>query len=90
MKWSWSAAGAQDTSASQTDAESVVRALRQSGLSASQTAREAAAMTGLPRSELYQLAMAIELSGSVGLECELALADQDALENALGDQEGPQ
>jgi 16S rRNA (cytidine1402-2'-O)-methyltransferase len=83
-------AGAQDMSASETDAESVVRALRQSGLSVSQTAREAAAMTGLPRSELYRLAMAVELSGSVGLESELALADQNALENALGDQEGPQ
>jgi 16S rRNA (cytidine1402-2'-O)-methyltransferase len=82
--------GAEETNASLTEAESVVRALRQSGLSASRTAREAATMTGLPRSELYRLAMAVELPGSVRLESKLALPDQNALENALGDQEGPE
>ena len=44
---------------SESDAEAVVRTLRRSGLSASQAAREAAAITGLPRSELYKLAMAV-------------------------------
>jgi 16S rRNA C1402 (ribose-2'-O) methylase RsmI len=42
--------------------------LRQSGLSASQAAREAASITGLPRSELYKLALAVNSSSSVGLE----------------------
>ena len=64
--------------------------LRQSGLSASQAAREAAAITGLPRSELYKLAMAVDATGSVGLEGQLALPDQDALQDSLGDQEGPE
>jgi 16S rRNA (cytidine1402-2'-O)-methyltransferase len=82
--------GAEEPSASQSEAETVVRALRQSGLSASRTAREAAVMTGLSRSELYRLAMEVDLSGSVGLESELSLPDQNALEDALGDQEGPE
>jgi 16S rRNA (cytidine1402-2'-O)-methyltransferase len=82
--------GAEEARSSQTDAESVVRALRQSGLSASQTAREAATITGLPRSELYRLATAVDLPGSVGLEGQLSLPDQNALEDALGDQEGPE
>ena len=82
--------GAEEPSASQTEAESVVRALRQSGLSASRTAREAAAMTGLPRSELYRLAMEVDLSESVRLESQLSLPDQNALQNSLGDQEGPE
>ena len=68
----------------------MVRTLRQSGLSASQTAREAAAITGLPRSELYKLAMAVDVPGSVGLKGQLALPDQDALQDSLGDQEGPE
>jgi 16S rRNA (cytidine1402-2'-O)-methyltransferase len=72
------------------DAEAVVRSLRQSGLSASQTAREAASITGLPRSELYKLATAVEAPGSVGLKSQLALPDQDALQDSLGDQEGPE
>lgn len=37
------------------DAAEVVAGLRRAGLSASEAAREAAVMTGLPRSELYQL-----------------------------------
>lgn len=38
------------------EAAEVVAGLRRAGLSASQAAREAAAVTGLPRSELYRLA----------------------------------
>jgi 16S rRNA (cytidine1402-2'-O)-methyltransferase len=72
------------------DAESVVHMLRQSGLSASQAAREAASITGLPRSELYKLAMDANATGSVGLKGQLALSDQDALQDSLGDQEGPE
>jgi 16S rRNA (cytidine1402-2'-O)-methyltransferase len=72
------------------DAESVVHMLRQSGLSASQAAREAASITGLPRSELYKLAMDANATGSVGLKGELALSDQDALQDSFGDQEGPE
>jgi 16S rRNA (cytidine1402-2'-O)-methyltransferase len=76
--------------ASEDDAEAVVRTLRQSGLSASQAAREAALITGLPRSELYKLAMDVDATGSVGLKSQLALPDEDALQDALGDQEGPE
>jgi 16S rRNA (cytidine1402-2'-O)-methyltransferase len=76
--------------ASEREAEAVVRALRQSGLSASQAAREAAAMTGLPRSELYAMAMRVGTAPSGGLERELALTDEDTLQEALGDEEGPQ
>ena len=72
------------------EAESVVRALRRSGLSASQAAREAAAITGLPRSELYAIAQRVGVRGSDGLEGELALPDEDALQQPLGDEEGPQ
>ena len=83
-------AGAQETSASGHEAEDVVRTLRQSGLGPSETAREAAAITGLPRSDLYRLAMAVDLRASVGLEGQLSPPDENALENALGDQEGPE
>ena len=82
-------AGAPETVANHDDAEAVVRSLRQSGLSASQAAREAASITGLPRSELYKLATAIEASGSIGLKGQLSLPDQDALQDPLGDQKGP-
>ena len=83
-------AGPLQTVANDDDAEAVVRSLRQSGLSASQAAREAASITGLPRSELYKLAMAVGASGSVGLKGQLSLPDQDALQDPLGDQEGPE
>jgi 16S rRNA (cytidine1402-2'-O)-methyltransferase len=79
-----------ETATSASDAEAVVRTLRRSGLSASQTAREAAGITGLPRSELYTLAMAVDVSGSVRLEGELATPDQDALQDSLSDQERPE
>lgn len=42
------------------DALEVLRALRRSGLSASKAAREAAAITGLPRSDLYQMALNLD------------------------------
>ena len=83
-------ASSPEAAASEADAESVVRMLRQSGLSASQAAREAASITGLPRSELYKLAMDADATGSVGLKGQLALSDQDALQDSLGDQEGPE
>jgi 16S rRNA (cytidine1402-2'-O)-methyltransferase len=79
-----------EIAAADDDVQAVVRTLRQSGLSASQTAREAASITGLPRSELYKLALALDAPGSVGLKTELALPDEDALQDPLGDQEGPE
>ena len=79
----------QERSASEGDADAVVRMLRQSGLSASQAAREAAAITGLPRSELYKLALVADAPDSVGLEGQLTLPDQDALQDPLGNQERP-
>ena len=82
-------ATAQERPASEGDAEAVVRMLRQSGLSASQAAREAAAITGLPRSELYKLALVVAAPNSVGLEGQLALPDEDALQDPLGNQERP-
>ena len=72
-------AGSPETTASDTDVETVIRTLLQSHLSISQAAREAASITGLPRSELYRMAIAIEGRASVGLKGELALPDQDAL-----------
>lgn len=79
----------QEGTTSESDAESVVRMLRRSGLSASQAAREAASITGLPRSELYKLALVADAPNSVGLKGQLTLPDQDALQDPLGDQEGP-
>jgi 16S rRNA (cytidine1402-2'-O)-methyltransferase len=72
------------------EVENVLRMLRRSGLSISQTAREAAALTGLPRSELYRLASALVEKPSVGLESELAASNENALQDPLGDQEGPE
>jgi 16S rRNA (cytidine1402-2'-O)-methyltransferase len=83
-------AGAPESATSEGDAEAVVRTLRQSGLSASQTAREAAAITGLSRSDLYRLAIAVDDKESVGLKGQLALPDEDALQDPLRDQEGPE
>jgi 16S rRNA (cytidine1402-2'-O)-methyltransferase len=79
-----------EAAAFEADAASVVRMLRQSGLSPSQAAREAASITGLPRSELYTLAMGEDATGSVRLKGQLALPDEDALQDALGDQERPE
>lgn len=72
------------------DAEAVIAMLRRSGLRPSQAAREAAGMTGLPRSELYRMATAVDLAPSVGLEGELPLANEDALEDPLHGEERPQ
>ena len=83
-------ASAPEAVASEDDVASLVRTLRQSGLSASQVAREAAAMTGLPRSDLYKLAMEAAVPGSLGLKGQLALPDEDALQDSLGDQERPE
>ncbi len=82
-------ADAPEHHASASEAESVVRALRRSGLNPSQAAREAAAMTGLPRSELYAIAQRVGARGSAGLEGELALPDEDALQEPFRDEEGP-
>jgi 16S rRNA (cytidine1402-2'-O)-methyltransferase len=76
--------------AADSEVNELLRMLRNSGLSASQTAREAAAITGRSRSELYQLATALEREGSAGLEGKLAAANEDALQDALGDEERPQ
>jgi 16S rRNA (cytidine1402-2'-O)-methyltransferase len=83
-------AGAPEAAASVADAREIVASLRGSGLSASQTAREAAVLTGLPRSELYALARSVEGSSAVGLESELALSDENALQDALGEEEAPE
>ncbi len=71
------------------DVREVLQVLRKSGLSPSQAAREAATLTGRSRSDLYQIAMSIEGERSVGLKGELALPDQDALQQPLGNEEGP-
>lgn len=72
------AAGPADVASGQ-DVREILRMLRRSGLSPSQAAREAAIMTGQPRSDLYQMAMAINSERSIGLEGELPLPDKDAL-----------
>jgi 16S rRNA (cytidine1402-2'-O)-methyltransferase len=72
------------------DAASVVAALRRAGLSPSKAAREAAAITGLPRAELYVLATRPLGEESVGLEGELSLPQEDTLQQPLGDQERPE
>lgn len=50
----------------QRDDETVVRSLLGSGLSVSQAAREAASLTGRPRSELYELAQRLRAASKVG------------------------
>ena len=82
-------AGGSDDPTSDADPTEILEMLRKSGLNASQAAREAAALTGLPRGELYRMATTRKNS-SVGLESELALADEDALQDPLGDQKRPQ
>ncbi len=82
--------GASPDVATASDVEAVVTALRRSGLSPSRAAREAAAITGLPRSELYRLATAVDVASSVGLEGEFALSDEDALQQPLGHQKCPE
>jgi 16S rRNA (cytidine1402-2'-O)-methyltransferase len=72
------------------DVRDTLATLRRAGLSISEAAREAATMTGLPRSELYQLAITLQETSSVRLEGELALPDENALQDALGDQKRPE
>lgn len=80
--------GSEDAAATGVDVTDLVRNLRQGGLSASQAAKEAAVMTGLPRSEMYALAR--EYNGeSVRLKREFPPADKNALQNTLRDQECP-
>ena len=83
-------AGAPTAPASLADATELMASLRRSGLSASQAAREAAAVTGLPRSRLYQLALGTGGTSAVGLEGQLPLSDQDTLQDSLGDEERPE
>lgn len=82
--------GSQAAAASPDDAAEVVAALRKAGLSPSKAAREAASITGRPRSELYALASRPVDVESVRLEGELSLAQEDALQQSKGDQERPQ
>lgn len=72
------------------DAAAVVASLRRAGLSPSKAAREAAAITGLPRAELYALATRPLDEPSVGLEGEFALPEQDTLQQSLRDEERPE
>jgi hypothetical protein len=67
----------------------LIHTLLRSGLSVSQTAREAATFTGRGRSELYRLATQLSRASSVGLEGQLATSNQDTLQDALGDEECP-
>lgn len=82
--------GNQASDAPADEAAAVVASLRRAGLSPSKAAREAAAITGLPRAELYALAMRPLAEASVGLEGELSLSQEDALQEPLGDKEGPE
>lgn len=83
--------GGNQTGESRTDeAAEVVAALRRAGLSPSKAAREAASITGLPRAELYALAMRPPGAASVRLEGELPLPHEDALQEPLSDQESPE
>lgn len=81
--------GATGDSTQDFDPSSILETLRRSGLSASQAAREAAALTGLPRGDLYRMA-ALGGAASIGLKSEFALPDEDTLQNALGNEKGPQ
>ncbi|MBA3451190.1 MAG: 16S rRNA (cytidine(1402)-2'-O)-methyltransferase [Chloroflexia bacterium] len=82
--------GGPESAASADEVAEVLRVLRRSGLSMSQAAREAATITGLPRSDLYTFAREIDRQQSTGLEGELPLADENALQNALGNEKRPQ
>ncbi len=82
--------GAIEQAADENEAAAVLSVLRRSGLSASQAAREAARITGLPRSELYVMARQMRSNDSTGLEGELPLTDQDALQKSLGNEKRPQ
>lgn len=83
-------AGAERGTAGGEEAAEILAMLRRSGLSASQAAKEAAAITGLPRSTLYQMTMAAGDAGSPRLESEFPLPDENALQDALRKEKGPQ
>jgi 16S rRNA (cytidine1402-2'-O)-methyltransferase len=83
-------AGELEIDAPADDVEHVLQTLRRSGLSPSQAAREAAAITGWRRSDLYRLALQLADAPSVGLEGELTLSDENALQDALGNEESPE
>jgi 16S rRNA (cytidine1402-2'-O)-methyltransferase len=72
-------AGSDQTQESDKETIEILRTLRKAGLSASQAAREAAIITGRPRSELYGLARQTDESRSIGLEGQLSLPDEDTL-----------
>ena len=61
--------GTDDTAAAgdTEDDDAVIRSLLGTGLSVSQAAREAASLTGRPRSELYDVARRLRAAGQVGL-----------------------
>ncbi len=82
--------GAAPRPASDDDIEAVIGAMRRSGLSVSQTAREAAAITGLSRSVVYEMVIAIDARESVGLESEFPAPDEDALQQPFRDKKRPQ
>jgi 16S rRNA (cytidine1402-2'-O)-methyltransferase len=82
-------AGSHQTLESEKEVIEVLHILRKAGLSASQAAREAAVITGRPRSELYELARRTDESRSIGLEGQLTLPDEDTLQYAFGDEEAP-
>lgn len=81
--------GADEVAPTEDDIGEVIEALRRSGLSMSQTAREAAAITGLPRSLLYERVMALNAPPSIGLEPELPTSDENTLEQSFRDKELP-
>ncbi len=60
------AGGPTDAAGEQADDERVIRSLLASGLPVSRAAKEAAALTGRPRSEMYELAQRIRASDRAG------------------------
>jgi 16S rRNA (cytidine1402-2'-O)-methyltransferase len=83
-------AGSSQAASSEQEAIDILRTLRKAGLSASRAAREAAVITGRSRSELYELARQTNGERSIGLEGQLSLPDQDALQDPLGNQKAPE
>jgi 16S rRNA (cytidine1402-2'-O)-methyltransferase len=83
-------AGIDEAPESEEKAIDMLRTLRRAGLSASQAAREAAAITGRPRSELYELARRSDESRSIRLEGQLSLPDENALQDTLGNEKAPE
>jgi 16S rRNA (cytidine1402-2'-O)-methyltransferase len=82
-------AGTQPSSESDQETEDILRTLRGAGLSASQAAREAAVITGRPRSELYELARRTDCSRSIGLKGQFSLPNKNALQDTFGNEKAP-